>query len=458
MSEERLSADRTDVASTGAAGTGAAGTNAAAHTLLVLGASEEFIELVRLARERNVRTVVCDGRPGAPAKAGADLAVDIPVTSHAKIAQLCRREGVDGIVTGFSDLLLECATHIAHLAELPFYLRPEQLPFYRDKSVMKEMFHKLGIGCARHVVLHAGDSDEDKAPDARRPKPATTLADLRFPVVAKPTSLYGSRGVTVLHSPDELREHARAVFAETPDEPLLVEEYNEGFEFNLMSWVRGGTVHILGIADREKTPLGPRDIPYSCRNIYPSRLQPQVEAEALDILQRIVGYTGQREGELSMQFFWQPGGRIEVCEVAARFLGYEHELIAYAGGLSLEELMLDATYDEPALDALLARNNPRLPRSAAVLYFQGRPGTVGSLDELRRMAELTGVERLWLFYQEGEQVAPFAQPYFARCVMAAPTRAQIDQLTREAYALAHVPDAVDGVELLHQNQTTCYSI
>lgn len=33
---------------------------------------------------------------------------------------------------------------------------------------------------------------------------------------------------------------------------ILVEEYNDGYEFNMMTWVRNGKVHVISIADREK--------------------------------------------------------------------------------------------------------------------------------------------------------------------------------------------------------------
>ena len=412
------------------------------RSILVLGASEEFVELVRLARSQGIRTVVCDGRDVAPAKHEADVAATIAVTDIDAVASLCVKEGVDAIVTGFSDLLLECATLIADKAGLPFYLKPSQLPYYRDKDRMKEMFGELGIHTPKHTVLAPGFKDDE-------------LAGLRFPVVAKPLDKYGSRGVCVLYSPDEVRSSFYDVCETSDDKRVLVEEYNQGYEFNLMSWVLDGQVHILGIADREKTQRGRSEIPYSSRNVYPSCLQDKVEAEALDILQRVVGYTGQNSGELSMQFFWSPGEPIEVCEVAARFLGYEHELIGYAGGVNIEKLLLDSVYDLDSLQRTLQEKSARLPRCSAVLYFHGKPGTLASQGELAKIADIPMVQDLWLFYHEGDEVVPFAQPYFARCTMTCDTREQVDQLTEEAYGLAHAK-GVDGSELLYQNQMPSY--
>ncbi len=72
----------------------------------------------------------------------------------------------------------------------------------------------------------------------------------------------------------------------------------------MMSWVLDGKVHVISIADREKTEIAPGRIPISTRNVYPSRLMEDVYAEASSILQKVASYTQQKEGALSMQFFW----------------------------------------------------------------------------------------------------------------------------------------------------------
>ena len=110
------------------------------HRIFILGSSEEFIQLVKLSKARGICTIVCDGNPDGPAKKEADIVYDVDVRSTEKIAEICRKERVDGILTAFSDLLLECMVKIAAKAGLPCYLIPEQLKFYRDKSVMKKIF------------------------------------------------------------------------------------------------------------------------------------------------------------------------------------------------------------------------------------------------------------------------------------------------------------------------------
>lgn len=409
---------------------------------MILGSLEEFVHLVELAGKRGIYTVVCDGYPGSPAKSAADKSYDIPVTEIDTIAEICRRENINGIITSFSDLLFECMVKIAHKAGLKCYLTPELLPYYRDKTVMKEMFEKLGIPTQKSVCLDKDFTDEQ-------------LSGLRFPIVTKPVDKYGSRGIYVLDSPRRIRELFDTVCASSDVKKILVEEYHNGYEFNMMSWVLDGRVHVISIADREKTPIGPEEIPISTRNVYPSRLYDHVIDEASRILQKIADFTGQKDGALSMQFFWDSQNGLSVCEAAGRFLGYEHELIEMASGFSIEELLLDYVYDPESLRRNLTAHDSRLKNTCAVLYFQGHNKTIKSQQKAREIANREGVVFSQFFYEEGETVIHGSRPYVARYYVTAKDRSELDARTESIFRDISIT-AEDGSEILFADRIPDY--
>lgn len=236
-----------------------------------------------------------------------------------------------------------------------------------------------------------------------------------------------------------------------------MEEYNEGYEFNMMSWVLDGTVHIISIADREKTPVCTNDIPISTRNVYPSRLISNVYEEARDILQRIANFTGQTSGVLSMQFFWSPGESISVCEVAGRFFGYEHELVDYCCGLKVENLLLDYLYDEASLRNTLKHHSPFFDRTSAVLYFHGKNGLmVENQETALKLSSMKGIMDSWLFYKKGERIIPHGvNPYAIRYYISAKSRAEADWMTN--YIFEHMSiTSPEGEEVLYQNHMPEY--
>ena len=172
---------------------------------------------------------------------------------------------------------------IAAKANLKCYFQPDKLELYRNKAAMKQMLRHLSVPTSRSVVLNRDFTD-------------TLLHHIHFPVAAKPLDKYGSRGVLILNSPEEIRQEFDHICETSDIKQVLIEEYNDGYEFNMMTWILDGQVHVLSIADREKTYADAKSIPISTRNVYPSRLMAHVYDEAKDILQRVADYTGQKEG------------------------------------------------------------------------------------------------------------------------------------------------------------------
>ena len=74
--------------------------------LLILGSLFELSGLVKKARERGLYTVVCDGYPDGPARQFADQDWTIDVRKIGKIAQKCRDEKIDAIITFFDFAIL----------------------------------------------------------------------------------------------------------------------------------------------------------------------------------------------------------------------------------------------------------------------------------------------------------------------------------------------------------------
>ena len=386
------------------------------HRLLILGTLGEFVQLVKKSKERGHYTIVCDGYPDGPARQYADASYVIPVTDIDAVAELCQKEKVDGIITSFSDLLMECMVKIAEKAGLPCYLKPEQLCWYRDKSACRELLSKLGLPTPGFVKVPAAEQNEYKL--------AEITAGLKYPLISKPLDKYGSRGI-----------------------------------FIMMTWVSDGAVRVISIADREKTQFAEGELPESTRNVYPSCLIDKVEEPAVSLLQSYIEYTGQKEGPLSMQFFWKAGEGIQVCEIAARFFGYEHELTDMVYRFNMEELLLNYVYDNEYVTKMLEAQDIRKPlMHGAVLYFHGRLKQIQEQQAAYELAEDKAVVKPWIFYEAGEEVVAYGpNPYLALYYIEAGSREELDEISRDFFEKMSMTDP-DGEEIVFQNKIPKYSL
>ncbi len=407
----------------------------------------EFARLVDEAHKRDCWVAVADGYPDGPARKRADLSAVVPVTDTQALADLCRENRVDAVVASFSDLLFECGTRAAHAAGLPSSCSLAGMELLRDKRSMKRMFDQLGIPHARSVT-----APPDQVKDAS--------SALRFPCVVKPIDAYGSYGVRVVENPDAAACAARQAAGESSRAgEVLVEEYDDGFEFNMISWVVDGRAQVVSIADREKTPCEECAVPNVTRNVYPSVFSAEVLPQAADFAQRIASCVGIEFGPLCLQFFWSPDRGIRVGEAVGRVFGYEHELLEYACGLSVEDLLLDTALDHDALRARLAGHNPlAMPRCSCVWYFHVRDGVVGSLDAARAALDVPEVQECVVYYREGDRVenGRGGKPYGANAFAVADTREQLDAATERAFFRFSIPDAQGGQLCFPNRIPACY--
>ena len=414
------------------------------HRLMILGSMDEFVELTKQAKSRGIYTVVCDGYANGPAKKVANESADIDVRDTRKIAAFCQERGIDGIITSFSDLLAECMIGIADQAGLPCYAKPSQIRYLREKSLMKGMLRELGVSTPESVKVHKSSI-------------ATDLAPIGFPCVLKPVNGYGSRGVYVVSRQEEIEERFDEITSYSDFDYILAEQYNDGYEFNMMNWIVDGKVVTLSIADREKSQEIPLAVPHVSRIVYPSRLIGKVYDDAHEIVQKVADYLGLTEGPLSMQFFYRPGVGVQVCEIAGRLFGYEHELITLASGLSIEELLLNYVYDRDALKRQLEAHTAFHPRCSAGHYFHGFEGVVANTAPAREAAHIDGVVDAHFYYGEGDRIehGVGAKPYVLRYYAVGDSYEAIDAATAQLYERVDVLDE-NGASLLYASQIATY--
>jgi len=97
--------------------------------LLILGSSRLSCEIVRKARKMGVDVIVTDWYPieKAPAKQIANKSYDVSTTDIDAIVKLIYDEGIDGVLTGFTDSALPHYAQICSRLNLPLHLNRNRL-------------------------------------------------------------------------------------------------------------------------------------------------------------------------------------------------------------------------------------------------------------------------------------------------------------------------------------------
>lgn len=401
------------------------------HRLLIVGSRNENVDLVKYAQKRGIFTIVCDGFKDGEAKKIADLSYDIPVSDVNTIAKICIDEHVDGIIGSFSDTIFQQITEIAALAHLRWYATPDMLPYYREKHIAKELLTKLGIRVPKNKYLKNNFTKQD-------------LDGFEFPLIIKPVDGHGSKGIYVVHSIDEIKQFYDKVISQGSFPYIMMEEYINSNEHNIMCWVSNGTVYPMGLASRQRNPQTNNTIQVLNCIIYPDINANIILDKAIDVLQKFVNATGQKEGALSMQFFFKNDSVI-VCEIAGRVLAYEHELITYSNGLNVIELMLDYVYNPEEVEKKLKVHSLDAEKIYACLYFLGiQNKIIKNMDVCIQLSKHPHTIESFLYYKENEIIDNYGlHPYLARYDIVANNLPEMYQLIDEFFDTMYVP-ATDG--------------
>ncbi len=403
--------------------------------LMILGTQFELCELVRMAKSRGYYTVVCDGYEDGPARELADRDYVADVRNIDLIADICEQEQIDHIITSFSDIMFECMVLIADKAGLPCYLTPDILDAYRRKDVTKAICRNRGIRVPQYKILTKDFTGE-------------AAADLRYPCIVKPRDSYGSRGLRIVNNIEEVRGVFDEIAEFSSTGEVLVEEISKGQELNCTGFVVDGKAYLLAMSDRMTSPLDKEHIPVNYAQHYPSSCLEEAAPLVVRAMQAFVNETGQMDGPISIQCFYD-GNQIEICEIAGRFFGFEHELVTMTTGLSIEELLLDLEYDQDRVRAKVAVHDAKGKRSAFGLYLTSiKEGVIADQSALENLKASPFVTDTVLFYEEGETCGVFGpKPYFARYYMTGGSREQLCQAEKEMLSKASAKNP-KGQELL----------
>ena len=112
--------------------------------LLIIGGTKTECDIVRYAKAAGVYTIVADYNSASPAMAEADKAVLISALDVDALVSFCEEEKVDGVITGFVDILLRPYMEVCKRLNLPCYITEKMLSMSTNKVDFKTTCDKYG--------------------------------------------------------------------------------------------------------------------------------------------------------------------------------------------------------------------------------------------------------------------------------------------------------------------------
>jgi biotin carboxylase len=219
----------------------------------------------------------------------------------------------------------------------------------------------------------------------------------RYPCVLKPLGLSGSRGVIRANNAAEFVAAFARIKKIAAEPSVLVEDFIPGHEYALEGIVTRGRLQTLALFDKPD----PLDGPFFEETIY---VTVPVQEAIADTAQRAITALGLTDGPIHAEMRVNDAG-VWMLEVAARPIGgLCSRVLHFAGGKSLEELVLRHAVGEDVSEARLkggAHAVMMIPIPRAGIYVG-----VSGVDDARAV---DGIEDIVVTAKQGQEMLPLPE-------------------------------------------------
>ena len=399
--------------------------------LLIPGASYRAPDFMAAAARLDIEVVVgTDERhPLQDLQPARQVALDFldPEAGAAQVESFAERYSLDAIIA-VDDAGARLAAYASRRLELP-HNPVAAVEATRNKHLLRLRLAAAGLPSPSFQLV---PTDAD---------PALVAEALEFPVVLKPLSLSGSRGVIRADDRDAFAEAFRRikVLLGKPDITkecgrlaghILVEGYLSGIEVALEGLLTGGRLEILALFDKPDPLVGP----FFEETIYvtPSRLPTAEQRRIAETTERGAAALGLRDGPIHAELRINEDGAFPI-DIAARSIGgLCSRTLSFGTGISLEEIILrHATGAESA-------PHEREKRAAGVMMVPiPRAGRLRAIDGRDAAAEVPLIESVNIAIRPGSTLIPLPEgdQYLGFIFAKGDSPGRVEAALRTAHAL-----------------------
>ena len=248
--------------------------------LAIIGAKTMARNYAENARMMGVETHCFAYEKGAVAKDVVDHFYPISIFETDQIIAKCRETGINGVVAT-TELTVRIAAHVARQLGLNG-IDPEIAAQLTDKYHNREVAKNVeGLHHPGYRFVHS----LDEAMNTR----------LNFPLILKPVAEGGKRGITVVNSPDELKDAVEYAASESKrGYDIIIEEFlKSGIECSVETLSYHNKHQVIQVT--EKISSGPPHC-VELGHIQPARISFEMRTQVEQVIPRMLTALGYDNG------------------------------------------------------------------------------------------------------------------------------------------------------------------
>ncbi len=308
--------------------------------LMLLGGLRYLLPVIDAAHNLGCHVITCDYLPDNIAHKYSDEYHNVSILDREAVLSLARELGIDGIMSFAVDPGVVTAAYVADSLGLPCSGPYESIRILQDKEKFRGFLETNGF----NVPKSKGFSSYEDAYANRD--------YFEWPVIVKPVDSAGSKGVSRVDFPDDLRPAFDNAKSHSFSGKVIIEEFieKEGCSSDSDCFSVDGKLEFVSFsaqrfdenADNPYTPAA-----YS----WPSTFTKEQEAELTSEIQRLITLLGMRTSIYNIETRVGKNGKPYIMEVSPRGGGNRlAEMLRMATGVDMITAAVKAALGEKVTD------------------------------------------------------------------------------------------------------------
>ena len=334
--------------------------------LMLLGGLRYLLPVIEEAHKLGVHVITADYLPDNIAHKYSDEYCNVSIIDKEAVLKAAKELQIDGILSHAVDPGVVSAAYVAEQMGLPFQCSYKAACILQDKSLFRKFLSENGFNCP-HAKGYSNAEDALKDVD-----------NFEWPVIVKPVDSAGSKGVTRVEDPKELKQAIEIALASSISKNFIIEDFLEkdGFSAGSESFVVDGKLLYNGFYDQYFNDEASN--PYTpSAEVWPSMMKQEYQEEIKSELQRLISLLEIKTGLFNVECRVCKNGKAYLMEVSPRAGGNRlAEMLNYAADVNINEAETRKAVDLPVGDI----HEPNYKGHFAILVLHSdKEGTFDSI-------------------------------------------------------------------------------
>lgn len=361
--------------------------------LMLLGGIRYLLPVIKAAHEQGYYVITADYIPDNIAHKYSDEYVNVSIIDKEAVLKVAQEKQIDGIMSFGVDPGVVSASYVQNKMGLPSFGPFESVEILQNKDKFRAFLANNGF----NVPLAKGFDSIESAMNEMYWYP--------WPVIVKPTDAAGSKGVTRVDRPENLKPALEYAMEHSISGHIIVEEFIEkdgcSSDTDSMS-IDGKLVFTSFCAQRfdvnATNPYTPAA--YS----WPSTFTKEQEDYLKSEIQRLITLLGLKTVVYNIETRIGTNGKPYIMELTPRGGGNRLcEMLRYATGVDMITAITRAIVGDPILEPI--EQKPYNGHWAEIILHADKIGVFDHLDISKKLPAEIIEEDLWV--KQGDKVESF---------------------------------------------------